>query len=129
MKLLFQFCIGDCDLFILLTKGLLQSSYGSFLFKACLLHLLVISCKLVMFNLQGLQIIPVLPIELVQIVVFLLQAIYLLCSLLNSNNSQTNFVGKKLSYLKVTVQIFSDQVCCSHHPQQLEWEVSEFCIT
>jgi len=129
MKLLFQFCIGNYDLFILFTKGLLQSTYGSFLFKACLLHLLVISCKLVMFNLQGLQIIPVLPIELVQIVVFLLQPIYLLCSLLDSSNSQTNFVGKKLSYLKVTVQIFSDQVCCSRHPQQLEQEVSEFCIT
>jgi hypothetical protein len=128
MKLLFQFCIGNCDLFILFTKGLLQSSYGSFLFKACLLHLLVISCKLVMFNLQGLQIIPVLPIELVQIVVFLLQPIYLLCSLLNSSNSQTNFVGEKSSYLKVTVQIFSDQVCCSRHPQQVQRKSQNFAL-
>jgi hypothetical protein len=82
-----------------------------------------------MFTLQGLQIIPVLPIELIQIVVFLSQAIYLLCSFLDLSNSQTNSVGKKSSYFKVTVQIFSDQVCCSCHPQQVEQEVSEFCIT
>jgi hypothetical protein len=81
-----------------------------------------------MFNLQGLQIIPVLPIELVQIVVFLLQAIYLLCSLLNSSNSQTNFVGKNSSSLKVTVQIFSDQVCCSCHPQQVERKSQNFAL-
>lgn len=64
LSLLFQFDIGYKKFFLLL-MGMLQIRYDLFLFHTKLFHLGVIFSNLVMFDLECINVIPILLIKLI----------------------------------------------------------------